>query len=101
MAGLTPAAPGAPPSTGQPEPAAVPELSCYLHYLLTLLEVFTPALSAEGSIVDACGKPATESLFDQLCLARQTLGADPRWAWLTIETVREKWGLEPRYPYPS
>lgn len=103
LAGPPPAAPPAagPPAAGPPEPAAVPELACYLHYLLTLLEVFTPALSADGTIVDTRGRPAPDALFNQLCLARQTLGTDPRWSWLTVETFRETWGLEPRYPYPD
>jgi hypothetical protein len=29
------------------------------------------------------------------------LGADPRWAWLTIESCRQQWGLQPAYPYPD
>jgi len=74
--------------------APSPELAAYLYYLLTLLDVFTPGLS-QGHIVDGAGKPAPDGAFDQLCLARQTLGTDPRWAWLTIESFRETWGLKP------
>ena len=94
-------APGVPAAAGAQEPPAVPELASYLHYLLTLLEVFTPPLSPEGTIRDARGNPASGILLDQLCLARQTLGADPRWAWLTIEEFREKWRLNGRYRYPG
>jgi hypothetical protein len=102
ITGLVPAdpPPGDPADTGQAE-SAVREVAGYLHYLLALLEVFTPELVGDGTITDAHGKTAPESGFDQLCLARQTLGADPRWAWLNIELVRDTWGLKPSYPYPA
>ena len=51
--------------------------------------------------MDAKGNPVSEALLDQLCLARQTLGVDPRWAWLTIEDFRERWQLGGRYRYPG
>jgi hypothetical protein len=94
-------APGVPAAAGAQEPPAVPELASYLHYLLTLLEVFTPPLSPEGTITDAKGDPVSETVLDQLCLARQTLGVDPRWAWLTIEEFRGKWHLDRPYRYPG
>ena len=92
---------GVPATAGAQEPPAVPELASYLHYLLALLEVFTQPPSPKGTIVDAKGNPVSEALLDQLCLARQTLGVDPRWAWLTIEDFREKWQLDGRYRYPG
>lgn len=98
QAGPPPAGPR--PGAGAPE-SAVPALASYLHYLLTLLEVFTPPPTDRHTIVDARGNPGSRGLLDQLCLARQTLGADPRWAWLTIETFRENWGLTPAYRYPG
>jgi hypothetical protein len=100
--GLGPAAgPATGPADG-PKAASVPELAVYLLYLLTLLEVFVwSPESADGIMVDKHSKPASEEWFDQLSGARQMLGADPRWAWLTIESCREQWGLQPAYPYPD
>jgi hypothetical protein len=99
---LRPAAgPRTGPGDGQKVPS-VPELAVYLLYLLTLLEVFVwSPESADGIMVDKHGKPASEEWFDQLSGARQMLGADPRWAWLTIESCRQQWGLQPAYPYPD
>jgi hypothetical protein len=100
--GLGPAArPATGPADG-PKAASVPELAVYLLYLLTLLEVFVwSPESADGIMVDKHGKPASEEWFDQLSGARQILGADPRWAWLTVESCRQQWGLQPAYPYPD
>jgi hypothetical protein len=80
---------------------AIPELITYLHYLLTLLQVFTRDLSREQVEAGLSGSPAPAGAFDQLCFAKQTLGADPRWAWLTTEAFRDKWSLMPAYAYPA
>jgi hypothetical protein len=77
------------------------ELTAYAHYLLALTEVFGQDLTPQQIEYGIKGWPASEGAFDQLCFARQTLGTDPGWAWLTIEAFRAAWGHTPEYQYPS
>jgi len=79
----------------------LPDLAVYLLYLFTLLQVFVSGPpSADGKMLNSGGQPVPDEWFDQLSSARQMLGVDPRWAWLTIGSCREQWGLKPTYLYP-
>jgi hypothetical protein len=81
------------PANSHQENTVVSGFAVYVYYLLTLLDVFAPELSAKGQIVDAAGEPVPDAAFDQLCGIRQSLGAEPQWTWLTISAFRQARGL--------
>ena len=68
------------------------EISGYLYYMLTLLEVFNDELDKE-KLKGARGPEAGNIAFDTLAHVRQYFALNSRLAWLTINDFREAWGL--------
>jgi hypothetical protein len=70
--------------------AVISELSAYLEFLRTLLDVFSGQLSKE-LIIAASGAASDEGSFDQLCRIRQTLSTSTEQAMLAITAFRSAW----------
>lgn len=68
------------------------EVTSYLYFCATLLEVFAEDLT-ENSLARACDDANGESLIDTLCRARQQLGVNAQVSWQLLVTFRRRWGL--------